>query len=191
MDTVLPAINNKCPAVPCNALSATMEGPKRAGEIVLFLTYLLKTLITKKKTSQTWCKIHWRIKAIKLLYNKNPAYGRHQLSRPVQIVGPIQFWRGCMIYRSAPKSGLGPRKNADSVQAKVGTRSRVWQIPFFDRIRIPNIIRFSEITEYRISNTIRYWEKPNTEYRILFGIKKIRIPNTNSTIRSNYSNTEY
>ena len=59
----------------------------------------------------------------------------------------------------------------------------MWRIPFFDRIRIPNIIRFSEITEYRISNTIRYWENPNTEYRILFGIKKIRIPNTNSTIR--------
>ena len=55
--------------------------------------------------------------------NKNPAYGRHQLSRPMRIVGPIQFWRGCMIYRSAPKSGLDPRENADSVHAKVGTRS--------------------------------------------------------------------
>ena len=54
---------------------------------------------------------------------KNPAYGRHQLSRPMQIVGPIQFWRGCVIYRSAPKSGLCPRENADSVHAKVGTRS--------------------------------------------------------------------
>ena len=29
---------------------------------------------------------------------KNPAYGRYQLSRPMRIVGPIQFWRGCMIY---------------------------------------------------------------------------------------------
>ena len=54
---------------------------------------------------------------------KNPAYRRHQLSRPKRIVGPIQFWRGCVIYRSAPKSGLGPRENADSVHAKVGTRS--------------------------------------------------------------------
>ena len=53
---------------------------------------------------------------------KNPAYGRHQLSRPMQIVGPIQFWRGCVIYQSAPKSGLDPRKNVDSVHAKVGTR---------------------------------------------------------------------
>ena len=49
---------------------------------------------------------------------------------------------------------------------------------FFDRIRIPNIIRFSEIIEYRISNTIRYWEIPNTEYQILFGIEQIWIPNT-------------
>ena len=54
---------------------------------------------------------------------KNPAYGKYQLSRPMRIVGPIQFWRGCVIYRSAPKSGLGPRENADSVHAKVGTRS--------------------------------------------------------------------
>ena len=36
---------------------------------------------------------------------KNPAYGRNQLSWPVRILGPIQFWRGCVIYRSAPKSG--------------------------------------------------------------------------------------
>ena len=41
----------------------------------------------------------------------------------MQIEGPIQFWRGCVIYWSAPKSGLGPRENADSVHSKVGTRS--------------------------------------------------------------------
>ena len=29
---------------------------------------------------------------------KNPAYGRHQLSWPMRIVGPIQIWRGCGIY---------------------------------------------------------------------------------------------
>ena len=29
---------------------------------------------------------------------KNPAYGRQRISRPMRIVGPIQFWRGCMIY---------------------------------------------------------------------------------------------
>ena len=32
-------------------------------------------------------------------------------------------------------------------------------------------------------------KNPNTEYRILFGIEKSRIPNTNTTIRSNYSNS--
>ena len=31
-------------------------------------------------------------------YAKNPAYKRHQLSRPMQIVGPKQIWRGCVIY---------------------------------------------------------------------------------------------
>ena len=31
---------------------------------------------------------------------KNPAYGRHQLSRPIRIVGPIQIWGGRVIYLS-------------------------------------------------------------------------------------------
>ena len=29
---------------------------------------------------------------------KNPAYGRHQLSRLMWLVEPIQIWRGCVIY---------------------------------------------------------------------------------------------
>ena len=29
---------------------------------------------------------------------KNSTYGRHQLSQPMRILGPIQFWRGCVIY---------------------------------------------------------------------------------------------
>ena len=33
-----------------------------------------------------------------LFVRKNPAYGRHQLCRPMRIVGPIQIWRGCMMY---------------------------------------------------------------------------------------------
>ena len=64
-------------------------------------------------------------------------------------------------------------------------------MPFFDRIRIPNIIWFSENTEYRIMNTIWYWQNPNTKYQIPFGIEKNLIPNMNSTIWSNYSNTKY
>ena len=34
----------------------------------------------------------------KLLF-LNPAYRRHQLSQPMRVVGPIQFWRGCVIYQ--------------------------------------------------------------------------------------------
>ena len=30
---------------------------------------------------------------------KNPAYGRQRISRPMRIVGPIQFWRGGVIYQ--------------------------------------------------------------------------------------------
>ena len=29
---------------------------------------------------------------------KKTAYGGYRISRPMQIVGPIQFWRGCVIY---------------------------------------------------------------------------------------------
>ena len=29
---------------------------------------------------------------------KNPTYGRHQLSQPMRIVGPIHIWRGSVIY---------------------------------------------------------------------------------------------
>ena len=60
-----------------------------------------------------------------------------------------------------------------------------------DQIWIPNIIRFSEITNYQIPNTIRYWQNQNTKYQILFGIKKIQILNSNSTIRSSYSNIKF
>ena len=67
-----------------------------------------------------WTKLYL-VKSV--LGKNNPAYGRHQLSRQIWIVGLLKFWRGCVIYRSAPKSGFGPYKNADSVHAKVGTRS--------------------------------------------------------------------
>ena len=60
---------------------------------------------------------------------------------------------------------------------------------FFVRIQIPKIIWFSEIIKYRILNTICYWENQNTEYRVLFRSEKIWIPNINSTIWSNYSNS--
>ena len=32
-------------------------------------------------------------------HGKNPAYGRQRISRPMRIVGPIQFWRGCVIFK--------------------------------------------------------------------------------------------
>ena len=38
---------------------------------------------------------------------KNPAYGRHQLSRLMWIVGPIQIWRGSVIYLKKIKKKYG------------------------------------------------------------------------------------
>ena len=41
---------------------------------------------------------------------KNPAYGKHQLSRPMRIVGPIQIYRGCVIYLRKKKEKKEKRK---------------------------------------------------------------------------------
>ena len=76
-------------------------------------------------------------------------------------------------------------RGQNGTRKRVG-RSRVWRIPFFDRIQISNII----------------WFSPNNKDRILFSIEKIRIlnticyqenpnMNTNITIQSNYLNTEH
>ena len=40
-------------------------------------------------------------------YSKNPAYGRYRISRPMRIVGPIQFWRVCEIYLEKRKKKNG------------------------------------------------------------------------------------
>ena len=49
---------------------------------------------------------------------ENPAYGRHRISRPKRIVGPIQFWRVCVIYLERKKI----KKNGS---VDVSTRPRV------------------------------------------------------------------
>ena len=41
-----------------------------------------------------------------LVKPKNPAYGRHRISRPMQIVGPIQFWGRWMLCTHPPFLGL-------------------------------------------------------------------------------------
>ena len=48
--------------------------------------------------SQFWMKINKLMELYLIIMMKNPAYGRHQLFWPMRIVGPIQIWRGCVIY---------------------------------------------------------------------------------------------
>ena len=51
------------------------------------IIYLFFRLVNKKNWPRGWeCP------------EKNPAYERHQLSWPMRIVGPIQIWRGSVIY---------------------------------------------------------------------------------------------
>ena len=100
--TVRPCTALHCTALHCTALQCT----------ALHCTALHCTLQSRAFHVNA---IHWTVLQ-KILHTGDT----NSLDR---IVGPIQFWRGCVIYRSAPKSGLGPRKNADSVHTKVGTRS--------------------------------------------------------------------
>ena len=46
-------------------------------------------------------------KGFRKIYVKNPAYGRQRISRPMRIVGPIQFPRGCVIYLKKKKKNYG------------------------------------------------------------------------------------
>ena len=39
-----------------------------------------------------------KIRTINIVYSKNPAYRRQRISRPMRLVGPIQFWRACVIF---------------------------------------------------------------------------------------------
>ena len=48
-----------------------------------------------------WARIGWfhtNSESFCHVDNKNPAYGRQRISRPMRIVGTIQFWKGCVIY---------------------------------------------------------------------------------------------
>ena len=53
-----------------------------------------------------------------VVLEKNPAYGRHRISRPMRIVGPIQFWRVCMIY-------LEKKKEEKNGAVDASTRPRI------------------------------------------------------------------
>ena len=47
---------------------------------------------------------HHLMKEWAIRTEKNPAYGRQRISGPMRIVGPIQFWRGWVIYLKKKKS---------------------------------------------------------------------------------------
>ena len=58
-------------------------------------------------------------------------------------------------------------------------------------VHTPECDEYLFLTEYEYQILFGFQKSPNTKYWILFGIEKIQIPNTNSTIWSNYLNTEY
>ena len=77
---------------------------------------------------------------------KNPAYGRQRISRPMRIVGPLQFWRGCVIYLIFFLL-LFFRKITQPLQNCIGTTIRIgresWCLPYagFSQNRLAGMSR--------------------------------------------------
>ena len=61
------------------------------GDLLTHLTFWLLTLVVAMSMQM------YLYTSVPMKGKKNPAYGRHRISRPMRIVGPIQFWRGCVI----------------------------------------------------------------------------------------------
>ena len=82
---------------------------------------------------------HSKIDSIYNIYQredveKNPAYGRQIISRPMRIVGPIQFMRGCMIYL---KKRRKRRRKKEAVDAST-QRLHAWAM---DALHPPPVFR--------------------------------------------------
>ena len=77
---------------------------------------------------------------------KNPAYGRHRISRPMRIVGPIKFWRGCVIYIEEKKWG------SSRVHAST-RRIHKWAM---DALHPPRVFRAPRVGDGRSAPTPRF-----------------------------------
>ena len=68
--------------------------------IIKWLSLSVEVLLSTGPTPSSLLSITSKLQHFVLCKTtaKNPVYGRHQLSRPMQIVEPIQIWRGCVIY---------------------------------------------------------------------------------------------
>ena len=64
----------------------------------LYLYIRKKILVVTNKQKLFLCPFLYCVRNSRNTVIKNPAYGRQRISRPMRIVGPIQFWRGCVIY---------------------------------------------------------------------------------------------
>ena len=61
------------------------------------MLYMKATKLQWNMTFSSGRLYHSSFQIKTLLMNKNHAYGRQRISRPMRIVGPIQFWKGCVI----------------------------------------------------------------------------------------------
>ena len=80
-----------------------------------------KFILTKLKTQMaTKFKSQNVIQTSNSYHKKNQAYGKQRISQPMQIVGPIQFWRGCVIYqREEEKIYIYPQKSLKQISSKI------------------------------------------------------------------------
>ena len=73
-------------------------------------------------------------KGLSYYTQKNPAYGRQRISRPMRIVGSIQFWRGCVIYPEM-NGCVGELVHAPLVQELVyASVAHAWSVHLITRV---------------------------------------------------------
>ena len=87
---------------------------------VKYLQYLILCLLERmyfllSQTNFGWLNWIYLVNLVFLsCFEKNPAYGRQRISRPMRIVGPIQYWRGCVIKKILHTETKNLSTNADS-----------------------------------------------------------------------------
>ena len=87
--------------------------------------------------------------------NKNHAYGRQRISWPMQIVGPIHFSRGCMIYLKI-KFKNKFKKMGRLTRPRVHASTRRLHAWAMDALHPPPVFRAPRVGDGRSAPTPRF-----------------------------------
>ena len=98
-----------------------------------------------QKVASIWTYINCRILR---LYTENPAHGRQRISRPMRIVGPTPFWRGCKIYLQKKNAAHLIRSRIHPTLKKF-TLNKLFQIKMWAKIEFtqPSLVCLLPLAE--------------------------------------------